>query len=229
MSLRSALIPAALFCATISAHADSFTVGSTVSGTVPASQITSAPTISGSFYGNTFAGSLGGGNLVGSTGVIGGNTVTFDELFCVDFADNIYLGTTYAASYTTNGTIQNGTPVTNAGQIAWLIENLGPTATTADQNIALQTAIWEVEYGSNFVFTSASDSSIAGDISADLSALGNNTAAVNSLYWISPTNSDATNAQGLAGTLAPTPEPSSIALLATGLLGFAGLIKKRFA
>ena len=225
MFFRSAFITAALFSTAFAARADTLTVGTTYSGVVDQSM--SGPTINVIFNGVAQS-SLGAGSLTGSTGSVKSTSVAFGELFCVDLADDLSTDTTYNASYTTDGTIKNGTTVSHAGQIAWLIENLGPAAATADQNLALQTAIWQVEYGTNLVYTGSSDPAVSGYLAADLAALGDNTAPVGSVFWISPTNNDGTNAQGLAGTLVPTPEPSSIVLLASGIVGVTGVLRRRF-
>ena len=78
------------------------------------------------------------------------------------------------------------------------------------QQDALQAAIWRVEYGNSFQLdgvdnsTPASDpfnAMIASTYQADLAALGNNTAPVGSVLWISPGSSvNTTQGQGVVAT-----------------------------
>src|SRR5205085_4104396 len=48
------------------------------------------------------------------------------------------------ATVTADGTTY-GSAVPNAGAISWLVTNIGPTATTPEQQDALQAAIWRTE------------------------------------------------------------------------------------
>jgi hypothetical protein len=162
-----------------------------------------------------------GGNFSGSSGVIGGATVAFPWLFCIDALDDITLPGSYTAAYTTDGTA-NGKPVNNAAQIAWLILNLAPPVSSLEQNVGLQLAIWSLIYsGNGFSVQSAPPGALAA-MSADLAALGSHTAPVNQLYWITPTTEDGDLAQELVAPITTvTPEPGTIALLSTGLLALA--------
>src|SRR5579875_2773695 len=183
--------------APLAARADAVTLGNGYSGVASPS---------GAYLNLMFEGQPNmaiGGSVPQSSGTIGGASVAFSELFCVQLDVDVSTGTTYAATYNTNGTIDGGTAVNNAGQIAWLVENIGPTATTEDENLALQGAIWEVEYGSSLVYNGANEADGSADtavttyLNADLAALGSNTAPVSSLEWITPTNGDGSDAQGM--------------------------------
>ena len=101
-----------------------------------------------------------------------------------------------SANETTDGTIY-GIPVPNAGAISWLLTNIGPTVTTLDQEAALQAAIWRTEYGPSGFQVNSIDNSDTTDTTGEeaimqpfyqsyLQALGNNTAPVSSVDWISP-------------------------------------------
>jgi hypothetical protein len=228
---KSALVvlAASLTFTAVSAHADSFTTGGVYSGSVPGNS--SAGELTFSFDGSTESG--GGGNFTGSTGVVNGKPVAFTDVFCVDLLDQITTSTTYNATYSTSGVI-NGKTVNNAGEIAWLISNLAPSATTQAENEGLQAAIWEVEYGSSFsLILQDNSSAIDSAYASDLTALGSKTAAVNSVLWVSPENSNGSNSQGQViydpSTTSPVPEPGTLCLFGTGLLGLSGLVRHRFS
>ena len=126
---------------------------------------------------------------------------------------------------TSNGTIYDAA-VPNAGAISWLLNNIGPTATTADEQDALQAAIWRTEYGDDFQLDGvdnpnhepAENSTIAPIYQADLAAAGDNTAPVGDVFWITTgPNPDTTEGQGLVAvplasdtttTVTSTPNPS---------------------
>jgi hypothetical protein len=218
--LKSGLFVLSALTLTLAAHADSFTTGSYESGN------STSASMNFTYNGNAMSGA--GGNLAGSTGVVNGVATSFPEVFCVDLNDEISLNTTYAATYTRTGVV-NGSTVNNAGAIAWLIDNLSSSATTTAQNEGLQAAIWETEYGSAFVLASNTSSSILSAYNADLTALGSKTAAVNSVVWMSPTNSNGSYAQGQVAVdpLSPVPEPGTLTLLGTGALGLAGIVRRK--
>ena len=132
---------------------------------------------------------VSGGNFLGTL-----NGTTLTASYCVSIDLTISPLSTYNnATVTSYGTIY-GAAVPNAGAISWLLKNIGPTAITAAQQDALQAAIWRTEYGDNFQLDGvdndngapAENSTIAPIYQADLAALGNNTAPVSSVDWISP-------------------------------------------
>jgi hypothetical protein len=211
----------------LSAHADSLSLGN------------AGQSMSFTFFGNHESGA--GGNFSPSSAVIGGKTVNFEAVYCVDLNHFIDDNSFYNnVLFTTNGVV-NGSTVNNAASIAWLI--LNTTVTSATQAAGLQAAIWETEYGSHFSLGSVGQSAIFNDEQADLTALSHGTVTnslISQLDWITPpTISDGhekdeeerSYQQGLVGLPDPpaVPEPGTLSLLGTGILGAAGLLRRRMS
>jgi hypothetical protein len=156
-------------------------------------------------YGEFVTGqSFAGGDFLGTL-----NGTTALATYCVDISATAGIApASYTATMTSNGTTF-GKAVPNAGAIAWLLKNLEPKISSADQEGALQAAIWRVEYGpSGFQLDGADNSNDPGyntpaliaDYKADMVALGTNTATVSSVDWLSPTDPlDGSPAQALVG------------------------------
>lgn len=153
--------------------------------------------------GNTFNESgqeIAGGNFLGT---LDGTPLAATYCVAIDLGSAPPV-TYHNASVTSDGTIY-GTDVANAGAISWLLTNIGPTATTSDQQAALQAAIWRTEYGDGFQLDGVDNGNYAPDNStiapiyqADLFAVGDNTAPLDDDYWITTgPNPNTTEGQGL--------------------------------
>ncbi len=162
-------------------------------------------------------------------------------VYCVDLFDVVSVPGTYNALVTSNGTV-NGAAVNNAGEIAWLLDNYGvaagsyPGVGDANEQQALQAAIWSVEYDtSGFTVTGDSAAGYYSDYTSMMSALAAASASqlaadIPLMDWFTPGGSTyGPYDQGLVGGNDSVPEPASILLLGTLLLGILHLLKRKLA
>jgi hypothetical protein len=187
---------------------------------------TSVPNFMATFDGNDQA--LSGGNFLGT---LDGAT-QLPASYCVRIDQTISVPATYNNAVVTNDGTVYGSAVGQAGAISWLVLNLGPTATTQQQQDALQAAIWKTEYGNRFQLDGAdntkfNDPAIVQAYKSDLQALGSHTAAVNLVDWISPgQNPDSSLGQGLVASFkSPMPLPDRTATAGTPLSGTLATFK----
>jgi len=178
---------------------------------------------------------------------LNGNTLRY--AYCLGLTTTVSVPAIYDQTYvnTTSGMVygnQFGPPTTlnqvaNAGEVAWLVGQYAAEATTQDQQVALQAAIWHVVaagggYGHLGTVSLDPSSAAYGLYTTYLSALGNNTGDTTAFFWMSP-GADGNHYQGLvtADERAvedygnPVPIPPAIWLLGSSLLALRG-VRARF-
>jgi hypothetical protein len=206
---------------------------------------------------HTFSG-VGAGNIHPDTI----SQTSLPYMYCVDIIHDIFVPGQYLALVDNTGYIVNDVPpssgamttvvdgqtvLANAGNIAWLMTNYAASATTIDQQLALQAAIWHEVYGTNFQLAVNPVSNSAGTPTSDdntvnslyasyISLAYTHTAPVGSVLWINPNQrwdgsqwvSGAYQAQvGLVNPVPGTLTMSSIFLGMIGIVQAGRALKKK--
>jgi len=150
-------------------------------------------------------------------------------LFCDDFLHEIYIGETWSASVHTFSDLgdvrfqglNSSQTLKHYGEIAWLIQEMSQHPSQLGD---IQFALWAVNDPAV-----ASQSGYNSDSAYWLSQAENKTytpAMFGNFEILTPTSSAVTSAQEMFVPTA-TPEPASLFLFGTGLIGMATLVRKR--
>ena len=203
--LLPAICLATLVNTAVSAHADSFPLGAHVGDTV---SMTVEPYASGENNGSFFVG-------LTTVNIVDGSITGSVQAFCDDFTHEINVPATYSA------TIEAVAGNNTLEQEAYYGMMFGTTASgNSQQDSEIQELIWDLS-GANY-------------------ALVGNMAALQQEMLANYKNADYSGAFVLSAgnngqtfmsidPPAPTPEPSSLFLFGSGLIGMAGVVRRKLA
>src|SRR5208337_90235 len=132
-----------------------------------------------------------GGSIMGS--IL--NSVPLPWVYCIDLYVTIPVPADYDQTIVNNNGAIHGSPTTNvnnAGEIAWLLSTYavaseGNSVMQHDMQIALQAAIWHVEFGAT-LDTGTVDGTAAGLYAAYIAAAIGQSAPLADFDWLSPLN-----------------------------------------
>ncbi len=153
-----------------------------------------------------------------------------DYLYCVDLDHVININTTYSYTSVNNTALIHGQQLIHADKVAYLLGTYGAGG-QGEKAQALQAAIWyEITDGVYHLNDAAysSTSNVPYLYKTYVNDAANKSGDISKFVWINPgTDPTGTAVYQAQVTSAPAPEPSTIVLLVTGILGMAVFGKRR--